>query len=76
MTYTRLLLEAIPVPDPAVKPPQSVRVGEPPSPLPPPSGCASAYAAHADQWCAEVTPELREIATGRQVACHHPLIAA
>ena len=75
--YTRLLLEAIPVPDPEVKPPQSVPIGEPPSPLAPPSGCRfRTRCARADGRCTEVTPELREIAPGRQVACHHPLIVA
>ena len=74
--YTALLLEAIPVPDPAVGPPHSVPVGEPPSPLAPPSGCRfRTRCARADQRCAEVTPELSQIAPGRQVACHHPLIA-
>jgi peptide/nickel transport system ATP-binding protein len=75
--YTALLLEAIPVPDPEVRPPQSVPVGEPPSPLAPPSGCRfRTRCARADRRCAEVTPELHEIAPGRQVACHHPLISA
>ena len=75
--YTRLLLDAIPVPDPAVRPPQSVPAGEPPSPLAPPSGCRfRTRCPRADERCAEVTPELHEIAQGRQVACHHPLIAA
>jgi peptide/nickel transport system ATP-binding protein len=36
---TRLLLETILVPDPEVEPLQSVPIGEPPSPLAPPSGC-------------------------------------
>jgi peptide/nickel transport system ATP-binding protein len=73
--YTALLLEAIPVPDPAVKPPQSVPVGEPPSPLAPPSGCRfRTRCPRADRRCAEVKPELVEISPGRQVACHHPLI--
>jgi peptide/nickel transport system ATP-binding protein len=75
--YTALLLKAIPVPDPTVRPPQSVVVGEPPSPLTPPSGCRfRTRCPRADQHCAEVTPQLGEIALGRQVACHHPLIAA
>jgi peptide/nickel transport system ATP-binding protein len=72
--YTALLLEAIPVPDPEVRPPQSVPVGEPPSPLAPPSGCRfRTRCSRADRRCAEVRPELREIAPGRKVACHHPL---
>ena len=75
--YTRLLLDAIPVPDPEVRPPQSVPVGEPPSPLAPPSGCRfRTRCTSADAFCAELTPELREVARGRQVACHHPLIGA
>ena len=75
--YTRLLLDAIPVPDAEVRPPQSVPVGEPPSPLAPPSGCRfCTRCTRADAFCAEVTPELREVARGRQVACHHPLIGA
>ena len=75
--YTRLLLDAIPVPDPEVRPPQSVPLGEPPSPLAPPSGCRfRTRCTRADACCAEVTPELREVAPGRQVACHHPLVGA
>ena len=74
--YTALLLEAIPVPDPEVRPAPSVPVGEPPSPLAPPTGCRfRTRCARADRSCAEVTPELSQIAPGRQVACHHPLIA-
>ena len=74
--YTALLLEAIPVPDPEVGPPRSVPVGEPPSPLAPPSGCRfRTRCGRADRRCAEVRPELSQIAPGRQVACHHPLIA-
>ena len=37
--YTALLLQAIPVPDPTVKPATNLVTGEPPSPLDPPSGC-------------------------------------
>jgi oligopeptide/dipeptide ABC transporter ATP-binding protein len=56
--YTALLFEAIPVPDPAVRPPQSVPVGEPPSPLAPPSGCRfRTRCARADRRCAEVKTE-------------------
>jgi peptide/nickel transport system ATP-binding protein len=72
--YTALLLEAIPVADPEVRPPQSVPVGEPPSPLAPPSGCRfRTRCVRADRRCAEVIPELIAIGPGRKVACHHPL---
>lgn len=72
--YTALLLEAIPVPDPEVRPPQSVPVGEPPSPLAPPSGCRfRTRCVRADRRCAQVIPELVAIGPGREVACHHPL---
>jgi len=37
--YTSVLLEAIPLPDPSVVPAENVPVGEPPSPIAPPSGC-------------------------------------
>src|SRR4029077_1538262 len=37
--YTALLLEAIPVPDPTVRPAVNVPVGEPPSPRATPAGC-------------------------------------
>ena len=72
--YTALLLEAIPVPDPEMRPTDSVPFGEPPSPLAPPSGCRfRTRCTRADRPCEEVIPELSEIAPGRKVACHHPL---
>jgi peptide/nickel transport system ATP-binding protein len=75
--YTALLIEAIPVPDPDVRPAESVPVGEPPSPIAPPSGCRfRTRCPRADRRCAEEVPELRELAPGRFAACHHPLIAA
>ena len=72
--YTVLLIEAIPVPDPDVRPAESVPVGEPPSPIAPPSGCRfRTRCPRADRRCAEDVPELRPIAAGKYVACHHPL---
>ena len=72
--YTALLIEAIPVPDPDVRPAESVPVGEPPSPIAPPSGCRfRTRCPRADRRCAEDVPELRPIAPGKYVACHHPL---
>jgi peptide/nickel transport system ATP-binding protein len=73
--YTALLLEAIPVPDPSVKPAANVSVGEPPSPLSPPSGCRfRTRCPRADAVCADVVPPLRELADGQFAACHHPLV--
>ena len=72
--YTALLLEAIPVPDPTVRPAANVAVGEPPSPLAPPSGCRfRTRCPRADTQCAAEVPELREIGEGQFAACHHPL---
>jgi peptide/nickel transport system ATP-binding protein len=73
--YTALLIEAIPVPDPDVRPAESVAIGEPPSPMAPPSGCRfRTRCPRADKRCAEEVPELKSIAPGQSVACHHPLI--
>jgi peptide/nickel transport system ATP-binding protein len=75
--YTALLIEAIPVPDPDVRPAESVPVGEPPSPMAPPSGCRfRTRCPRADQRCRDEVPELRPVAPDQYVACHHPLIAA
>ncbi|MGY3591139.1 peptide/nickel transport system ATP-binding protein [Bradyrhizobium sp. USDA 4341] len=73
--YTALLIEAIPVPDPDVRPTQSVPVGEPPSPIAPPSGCRfRTRCPRADARCAAEVPELRVVAPRQFAACHHPLI--
>lgn len=73
--YTALLLEAIPVPDPDMRPAESVPVGEPPSPIAPPSGCRfRTRCPRADARCSAEVPELRTVALGQLVACHHPLI--
>jgi peptide/nickel transport system ATP-binding protein len=73
--YTALLIEAIPVPDPDMRPAESVPIGEPPSPIAPPSGCRfRTRCPRADQRCVTEMPELRRAAPGQFVACHHPLI--
>jgi peptide/nickel transport system ATP-binding protein len=72
--YTALLFEAIPVPDPDVRPAESVAVGEPPSPIAPPSGCRfRTRCPRADERCASEMPELRAVRAGQYAACHHPL---
>jgi peptide/nickel transport system ATP-binding protein len=72
--YTSVLLDAIPVPDPSIVPPENVPVGEPPSPLAPPSGCRfRTRCPRADARCAAEEPPLRALAPDRFVACHYPL---
>jgi peptide/nickel transport system ATP-binding protein len=73
--YTEILMSAIPVIDPAVDPRAARTIaGEPPSPIFPPSGCRfRTRCPHASQRCAEEEPEVREIAAGQFVACHHPV---
>jgi peptide/nickel transport system ATP-binding protein len=72
--YTALLLDAIPVPDPTVRPAVNVPIGEPPSPLAPPSGCRfRTRCPRADGICADKVPDLREIRSAQFAACHHPL---
>ena len=73
--YTALLIEAIPVPDPDMRPAEAVAVGEPPSPIAPPSGCRfRTRCPRADARCAAEVPELRAVASGQYAACHYPLI--
>ncbi len=73
--YTEMLLAAIPQPDPEAELASGRIDGELPSPMDPPSGCRfRTRCPHAAQRCANEEPEMREIAPGRFVACHTPLI--
>lgn len=75
--YTAALLSAIP---PGLRSNarqrERVRVtGRQPSPLNPPSGCRfRTRCPLAQDTCAEVVPQMREIAPGHDVACHFPLL--
>jgi peptide/nickel transport system ATP-binding protein len=73
--YTRVLLDAIPVPDPAVRPDERAKVaGEIPSPVAPPSGCRfRTRCPKAQERCANEEPVVRELHPGQFVACHFPL---
>ncbi len=69
--YTRLLLDAIPRPDPHHRI-QVVPSGELPSPLSPPDGCHfHPRCAFATPICRSVSPELRELPNEHASACHH-----
>jgi oligopeptide transport system ATP-binding protein len=70
--YTRVLLDAVPVPDPRIEASRSFRPvkGEVPSPINPPSGCVfHPRCPIAVARCGRTRPELREVRPGHWVAC-------
>jgi peptide/nickel transport system ATP-binding protein len=74
--YTAALMAAIPEPDPDIPLGDTkLKPGDPPSPLDPPSGCRfRTRCPHAEARCTAEVPALREVAPGREVACHFPLV--
>jgi len=71
--YTRSLLSAVPVPDPAAQRARIVLQGDVPSPARPPSGCPfHPRCPHPkkNERCRTERPLLREVAPGQQAACH------
>jgi peptide/nickel transport system ATP-binding protein len=69
--YTKALLSAAPIPDPAVKRERIVLEGSIPSPADPPPGCKF----HTRCWecmeiCKREVPRTREIEPGHTVVCH------
>ncbi len=73
--YTAALLSAIPPRPGEPSRPERIRLlGEPPSPLRPPSGCRfRTRCAYAQEICADVRPEMRAVDATHSVACHFPL---
>ena len=72
--YTNLLIDSIPEPDPDADHTLSEVIGEPPSPVSPPSGCRfHPRCPYATPECSAEEPQLREIAAGHFVACHNPV---
>jgi oligopeptide/dipeptide ABC transporter ATP-binding protein len=70
--YTKALLAAVPIPDPALEAQRSrsVLIGEVPSPLNPPSGCVfHPRCPIAVESCRAEIPPLREITPGHWAAC-------
>jgi peptide/nickel transport system ATP-binding protein len=70
--YTKALLDAVPIPDPALEAKREYRVlgGEVPSPLNPPRGCVfHTRCPLATEECKMVIPELREVRPKHYAAC-------
>lgn len=71
--YTKALLSAVPIADPVVEETREriILEGEVPSPLNPPPGCTfHPRCSFAKDECRQVTPPLKEIDEGHEVACH------
>ncbi|WP_394942211.1 ABC transporter ATP-binding protein [uncultured Ilumatobacter sp.] len=72
--YTNVLLDSIPEADPEADHSVGKIVGEPPSPVSPPSGCRfHPRCAYATDICTREEPQLRAMGDGHFVACHHPV---
>ncbi len=72
--YTEALISAVPLPDPnAQRKREHIRLeGDVPDPSQPPTGCYfHPRCRYATDICKQETPELRQVAQGVQVACHH-----
>jgi oligopeptide/dipeptide ABC transporter ATP-binding protein len=68
--YTKSLISAIPIPDPAIKVTREILEGEIPSPMAPPSGCVfHTRCPIAKPACAKNIPKLRILEGKHRVAC-------
>ena len=76
--YTRVLLGAVPVPDPRQRRRLEVVEGDVPTPINPPSGCHfHPRCPHAEERCRVESPALREVGeaagSSQRMACHFDL---
>ncbi len=77
--YTQGLFEAVPIPDPTLRPEEGRREflqGDIPNAMNPPSGCYfHPRCPYATEECRKTAPQFRPCAPGstHYVACHHPL---
>ena len=70
--YTRVLLSAVPAPNPHVKKERIVLEGDLPSPIDPPGGCVfHTRCPYATEECSRCVPEMKTDGNGHRVACHH-----
>ena len=75
--YTKALLSAVPVPDPAIEETRAHQIleGEVPSPMSPPPGCVfHPRCQQAGEACRRDIPELQEFSPGHSLAC--PVVLA
>jgi len=69
--YTRALLSAVPIPDPAARRSRVVLPGDVPSPMHPPAGCPfHPRCPYVEERCRVTEPKLTAGRSGHQVACH------